>query len=145
MDIISIILTVFVVLEVSNVIMLYFVPGTTKGNGMGAFVTYEKVKKDPEVYALVDYLINWVAGTKLIFILLLIGIIILGTPLIKIFSICALIVSVATFYFRLYPSIKKMDRDNLIKPKGYSKTLGLMIGIFIFMFIIALIFFLIFN
>lgn len=47
--------------------MLYFTPGTHRGNGLGVFNAYEKSKSDSEVHSLVKYLINWVAGTKLIF------------------------------------------------------------------------------
>ena len=71
MDILSIVILIFLLLETSNVIMLYFVPETKKGNGIGVFNAYEKSKNDPEVHALVKYLIIWVAGTKLIFIALL--------------------------------------------------------------------------
>lgn len=68
----------FLVLETLNVFMLYFTPGTRRGNGLGVFNAYEKSKADAEVHALVKYLINWLAGTKLIFIALLIVILISG-------------------------------------------------------------------
>jgi hypothetical protein len=68
MKILSIAIIAFLVLEVLNVIMLYFTPGTSRGNGLGVFNAYEKSKADPEIHALVKYLINWVAGTKIIFI-----------------------------------------------------------------------------
>lgn len=58
--------------------MHYFTPGTHRGNGLGVFNAYEKSKKDPEIHALVRYLINWVAGTKIIFIALLIVTLITG-------------------------------------------------------------------
>ena len=64
MNILSIAIIVFLVLETSNVIMLYFTPGTRMGNGMGVFDAYEKSKKDPEVHALLRYLINWVAFSQ---------------------------------------------------------------------------------
>ncbi len=142
MDIISIVLIAFIVLETLNVIMLYKIPGTTLGNGVGVFTAYEKSKSDPEVYGLVNYLINWVAGTKLIFIVLLIGIIITGTPSTKVFSIIALIFSIATFFSRLFPILKKMDSEDHLKPKGYSRTLAIMIGAFILVFAVALVIYL---
>jgi hypothetical protein len=67
MDAISIVLTLFIVIECLNAILLYKVPGSTKGNAVGVFKAYAKAKSDPELSALVDYLVNWVAGTKLIF------------------------------------------------------------------------------
>lgn len=145
MDFISAVLIIFIVLETSNVVMLYFIPGTKKGNAMGTFKSYKKYKDNKEIFPLVSYLVNWVAGTKLIFIVLLIGVVILGTPEIKIFSVVGLILSVSTFYIKLYPAIKKMDSNNHITPKGYSKTLGIMIAIFILLFIIALVLFLLFQ
>ena len=139
MTIITIAIIAFLVLETLNVLMLYFTPGTRRGNGLGVFNAYEKSKADPEVHALVKYLINWVAGTKLIFIALLIVIIITGSSTTKLVSVLALIVSISTFFWRLYPAIRNMDKADQITPKGYSKTLGLMIAGFIALFSIALI------
>lgn len=139
MDIISIVLIIFIVLELLNVFILYLAPGSTKGNGLGFFEAYHKSQKDPEVFALVTYLINWVAGTKIIFIVLLIGVIITGSPATKVFSIIALIFSVLTYFSRLHPSIKQMDREGKIHPQGYSKTLGIMIISFVVIFVIALV------
>jgi hypothetical protein len=145
MNSLSISIIVFVVLETSNVFLLYFLPGTKKGNAVGVFNAYEKVKNDPEVYAFVRYLINWVAGTKLIFVALLIVILLIGDNTTKLFSLGALIISIASFFWKLYPAIKDMDKNNQISPKGYSKTLGIMIVTFIAIFIIAFGLFLIYN
>ena len=138
MPILSIAIALFAVLETLNVIMLYFTPGTRKGNGVGVFNAYEKSKADPEVHALITYLINWVAGTKLIFIILLVVILITGNSTTKLFSVIGLILSILSFYWRLYPAIKSMDNKGNITPKGYSKTLGVMIAGFIGIFLIAL-------
>lgn len=142
MDILSIAIIVFLVLETSNVIMLYFTPGTRMGNGLGVFDAYEKSKKDPEVYALVKYLINWVAGTKIIFIALLIVILITGDSTTKLYSLIALILTILTYFWRLHPAIKAMDKQGQITPKGYSKTLGIMIISFMLIFSVAMIVFL---
>lgn len=139
MNILSIAIIVFLVLETLNVFMLYFTPGTRRGNGLGVFNAYEKSKKDPEIHALVRYLINWVAGTKIIFIALLIVVLVTGDNTTKFYSVIALIVTILTFFWRLYPSIKRMDRAGQIDPKGYSKTLASMILGFLTVFIIALI------
>lgn len=139
MDILSIVIIMFLVLETLNVVMLYFTPGTKRGNGLGVFNAYEKSKSDPEVHELVKYLINWVAGTKLIFIVLLIVILITGTGTTKIFSVGALVFSIATFFWRLFPIMRKLDDKGEITPKGYSKTLGIMIGCFVVVFAGALV------
>ena len=144
MDILSIVIIAFVVLESSNIIMLYFAPESRRGNGVGVFNAFEKSKEDPEVHALVRYLINWVAGTKLIFILLLIGILIAGDGTTRILSVIALILSITTFFYRLYPAIKSMDKNGQITPQGYSRTLGIMIAAFLFVFTVALVVYLVF-
>jgi hypothetical protein len=120
-------------------------PGTKKGNGVGVFNAYEKAKNDPEMYAFVKYLINWVAGTKLIFILLLIVILLTGDTKTKVLSLVSLILAIASFFWRLFPIIKSMDKNNQIFPQGYSKTLGIMIATIIGVFIIALAQFLKYN
>ncbi len=139
MTILTIAIIAFLVLETSNVLMLYFTPGTRRGNGLGVFNAYEKSKADAEVHALVKYLINWVAGTKLIFIALLIVILITGNNTTKLFSVAALILTIFTFFWRLYPAIKTMDSKDQISPKGYSKTLGWMILVFLIVFAVAMI------
>ena len=104
---------------------------------MGAFNAYERAKSNSEVFPLITYLVNWVAGTKLIFVLLLIGIAFTGGTIVKLVSIAALIVSISTFYWRLYPAIRLMDQQDSITPKGYSRTLGMMIGAFLLTFTIV--------
>lgn len=139
MDILSVAIIIFLILESLNVLMLYFTPGTRRGNGLGVFNAYEKSKSDPEVHSLVRYLINWVAGTKLIFIVLLIVILVTGDGTSRFIAVIALIVSILTFFWRLYPAIRNMDRADQITPKGYSKTLGMMIIGFVVIFSLALI------
>lgn len=139
MNILSIAIILFLVLETLNVTMLYFRPGTRRGNGPGVFNAYEKSKNDPEIHALVRYLINWVAGTKLIFIALLTVILFTGDNTTKLISIAALTVTTLSYFWRLHPSIRRMDVAGQISPKGYSKTLGIMILGFLALFISALI------
>jgi len=143
MDILSIVLMLFGVIELANVLLLYFAPGSRRGNSIGFFNAYERSKSDPEVHALVSYLVNWVAGTKLIFIVLLIGILITGNPATKVFTGIALIFSILTFFSRLYPALKTMDENGQITPHGYSRTLGIMIAVFIATFTAAVIIYLV--
>jgi len=139
MNLLSIAITAFIVLESLNVIILYFTPTSKKGNGVGVFNAYEKSKEIPEVHNFIKYLINWIAGTKIIFIFLLIIILFTGNSTTIFYSGIALILSISTFFWKLYPLIKIMDKDNQLAPKGYSRTLGLMILTFIVIFIIAVI------
>ncbi len=139
MDLLSIAISIFIVLETLNIILLYFSPSSKKGNGVGVFNTYEKSKEYPEIHRFIKYLINWVAGTKLIFILLLIVIIITGTQTTKLLTVGALILSILSFYWRLYPAIREMDSEGEITPRGYSKTLFIMITVFIAVFAGALV------
>jgi hypothetical protein len=142
-DVLSVVLIGFGTLELLNVLTLYLAPGSRRGNALGVFRAYERSKRDPEVHALVSYLIDWVAGTKLIFIVLLIGILITGSPATKVFSAIALIFSILTFYSRLYPAITQMDRAGQIEPRGYSRTLAGMIAGFIVVFAVAVVVYLV--
>lgn len=138
MSILAIVLAAFALLETLNVVLLYKMPGSTKGNAVGVFRAYPKTQEDPEVREFVNYLINWVAGTKLIFVVLIIGIIITGSPETQVFSTIALIFSIATFFSQLYPMLRRMDEQHELEPRGYSRTLATMIAGFIAVFTIAL-------
>ena len=138
MEILSIVISIFILLELSNVIILYFKPDSKLGNGVAVFNAWEKSKSDPEMHSFIEYLVYWVAGTKLIFIVLLIVILLTGSDTTKLLSVVALILSIASFYWKLYPIIKQLDDKNEITPKGYSKTLGIMIGTFIAVFCVVL-------
>lgn len=129
----------FVIMESANVISLYFLPGSKFANGIGVFKAWEKSKQDPEVHDLVKYLVYWVAGTKVISILLLVVILLTAQGKTLIFAGAAMVVSIATFFWRLFPLIRKMDRSNQIVPKNYSATLGWMILGFILVFLAAVI------
>ena len=129
----------FVIMESANVISLYFLPGSKFANGIGVFKAWEKSKQDPEVHDLVKYLVYWVAGTKVISILLLVVILLTAQGKSLIFAGAAMVISIATFFWRLFPLIRKMDRSNQIEPKNYSATLGWMILSFILVFLAAVI------
>lgn len=138
MNPLSIAIIVFIILETMNIALLYFAPSSKKGNGVGVFNAFEKSKDYPEIHSFIKYLVNWVAGTKLIFIALLIVVLITGTDQTKLFAVGALILSILSFYWRLYPAIRAMDNEGQISPKGYSRTLFVMISVFIAGFTIAL-------
>ena len=129
----------FLILEVSNVIALYFFPDSKYANAIGVFKAWEKSKADPEIHDFVKYLVNWVAGTKLIFILLLIVILIEADDRTLVIAGSTLVISIASFFWRLFPLIRKMDRAEQIEPKNYSVALGWMIGGFILVIATAVI------
>ena len=137
MNAITIVTIGFLLLEASNVFTLYFFPGSMYANGVGVFKAWEKSKQDPEVHDLVRYLVNWVAGTKLIFILLLIIILLTASERTLLFTSGVMVISIASFFWRLFPLIRKMDHDDQIKPKNYSAVLGWMILAFILVFLIV--------
>ena len=136
---IKVVILIFVVVELSNVLALYFAPGTRYANAVGVFSAWEKYKQDPEIHDFVKYLVYWVAGTKLIFLLLLVMIIIYADINTQRMSLIALIVATLSFYWRLFPLIRRMDKNGQIEPKNYSIVLGIMIFVFITVFAIAII------
>ena len=137
MNPIRIVTIAFLILEATNVLALYFFPGSKYANSAGVFKAWEKSKADPELHNFVKYLVNWVAGTKLIFILLLIVILSTADDQTLVFSSTALIIAIASFFWRLFPLIRRMDRDDQINPKNYSAVLGWMILAFILAFLAA--------
>ncbi len=139
MDILSIIIIAFVVMELSNVIILYFKPEFKYGNGIAVFKAWEESKKDEYMHEFVKYLVNWVAGVKLIFIVLGIVIVIFGSLELKLFTAIAFVLSISSFYWRLYPIIRDLDKNDKIKPKGYSKQLALTIMGMMLMFVVGIV------
>lgn len=131
MDLLSIAILVFVVLESLNIAVLYCRPGARVGNGVGVFDAFEASKATPAVHELVRYLVNWVAGTKLIFVALLVVIVAKGDEATRSYAVVALIASILSFFWRLFPAIVRMDRAGQVTPRGYSKALGLMIAGFV--------------
>jgi len=138
MNILSWAIIIFCILEITNVLALYFFPDTKKANGMGVFKAWEKSKQDPDIHNLVKYLVNWVAGTKLIFIMLLIVIVYTADEQGLLLTGAALIISISSFFWRLFPLIKTMDRNDQIDPKNYSASLGWIILVFILGFLFAI-------
>ena len=140
MSLIQIVITGFILLEASNVAALYFFPDSKLANSVGVFKAWERSKADPELHDLVRYLVNWVSGAKLIFISLLV--VILMTVEDETISLVgvALNVSISSFFWRLFPLIKRMDHEGQIEPKGYSKVLGVLIMAFVLVFLLAVLF-----
>ena len=137
MSILSIAILVFIVMESANVAILYIWPGSRLGNGVGVFNAFHN-SESTEQSLFSAYLVNWVAGVKLIFLFLLAVILIVGTEQVKMWAVVAMILSIGTYFWRLHPIIRKLDAMGCITPKGYSKALGWMIAGFMMMFTAAL-------
>ncbi len=144
MNILDYAILFFVIMESANVIILYFTPDSRLGNGVAVFNPWFKLKGSGANELFVRYLVNWVAGVKLIFIVLLIAILLFGNEVVKVWSVVAMILSIATYFFRLNPLIKMMDQMDEITPNGYSKILFWMIIGFMLMFSGALVYYLVF-
>lgn len=138
MDILSIAILIFIVMESANVAILYFWPQSRLGNGVGVFDTFHNSENE-EQKLFSSYLVNWVAGVKLIFIFLLAVILAIGTEAVRMWAVVAMILSIATYFWRLHPIIKRLDQMGHITPKGYSKGLDWMIAGFLILFALALI------
>jgi hypothetical protein len=139
MNILQIGILVFSIIETLNIMMLYFSPGMKQGNALGVFKAWDKAQDDEDMRSFVHYMAAWVAGAKLIFILVGIVIIIWGNIETQLATAVAMIISISSFFWRLYPAIKKMDDQGQIDPKGYSKTLLAMIISFILGFVVIFI------
>jgi len=137
MTIIKIVLLVFILLEFSNVVALYFFPGSRRANAVGFFSAWEQSKQFPEIHDLMRYLVFWVAGAKLIFLFLLVLIVAFADLNFQRWSLIALALATVSFYWRMFPLARKMDHDGQIKPKNYSLVLGGMILAMILLFVLA--------
>lgn len=137
MSLLKIVTIGFLMLETTNVLTLYFFPDSKLANGIGVFKAWEQSKQYPDIHRLVKYLVNWVAGTKLIFILLLIAILYAADEQTLLYAGVALVIAISSFFWRLFPLIRHMDRDHQIDPEKYSVVLGVMIFTFILIFLIA--------
>lgn len=137
--ILDVAITIFVLMEISNVIIMYFKPDFKYGNSMIAFKTWSEMQENEENKLFTKYLVNWVANCKLIFLILLIVILFCASPTIKVYSIISMIISIGIYFISLFPIIRKLDKKGKIYPKGYSITLSIMILGFILLFTLALI------
>ncbi len=127
----------FIILETSNVLALYFAPGSKRANAVGVFSAWEKSKQYPEIHDFVKYLVYWVAGAKLIFLFLLAGIVLFADLNLQRLSLLALAIATLSFFWRLFPLIRKMDREGQIEPKNYSLVLGGMVFSIIVLFLLG--------
>lgn len=90
MDFLSIAMILFIIMESANVAILYFWPGSRLGNGVGVFNAFSNPESE-EQRLFASYLVNWVAGVKLIFLFLLAVILVIGTEQVKLWAVVAMI------------------------------------------------------
>ncbi len=143
MNILDTSIITFIILEITNIFILYFKPGFKYGNSLSVFKNYTKNLENDEINLFNKYMANWVANTKVIFIALLIIIVILGNNDIKLVTSIVLIPCIFLYFIRLHPIIKQMDKNELLNQKGYSTTLASMIISFILLFILSIIIYLV--
>lgn len=137
MTLIKIVILGFILLEFSNVVALYFFPGSKRANALGFFSAWEQSKQYPEIHDLMRYLVFWVAGVKLIFLFLLGLIVVFADLNLQRWSLIALALATLTFFWRMFPLARKMDREDQMRPKNYSLVLGGMILGLILLFVMA--------
>ena len=46
-------------------------------------------------------------------------------------------VAISSFFWRLWPLVRRMDAEEQIDPPGYSKVLGVMIAAMVLAFVVA--------
>ncbi len=137
MNFLDISIYIFVFLELSNIIIIYMKPDFKYGNGLAVFKDWNQ-EQDESTMLFKKYMANWVAGSKLIFVVLLIVIVVYGNDTIKLASLLVMIPAIATYYIKLHPLIKKLDSLGRVQPKGYANTLIAMISTFLLMFVVAI-------
>jgi hypothetical protein len=135
--VLQIVVAAFLLLETANVAALYFAPGSTRFNAVGVFRGWTDSAADPDLHAFVRYLVFWVAGTKVIFIALWLVVLIVGEPRTQLLASAVMVPAVATFYWRLFPLVRRLDSRGKVQPRGYSTVLGIMIAGLISAFVVA--------
>ena len=106
---------------------LYFLQNNCKFNGACIFSGWEKSKADTEVHALIRYLVNWLAGVKMIVVALVLVLVFTAPENTLVAATIALVITVASFYWRLYPMLRSADKVGQLKPRGHAKRLSIMV------------------
>lgn len=128
MSALQICLLVFAGIETLSVLELYFLQDRCMFNGAAMFSGWEISKEVPEVHGMVRYLVNWVAGMKLIVVSLLVVLALTAPTLTLLYVGITLALTVGAFFWRMFPLAHKFDTYGFINPKGRAKTMGLMVA-----------------
>ncbi len=129
----------FVVMELSNIIIMYFKPDFKYGNSMTTFDNWHECKENDSMYLFAQYMVRWVANCKLIFLALLVVIVVVGNETLLLAGTIATVLSIGVYFLSLYPIIRKLDKMGKLTPAGYSKTLSITIALFMLMFAAAIV------
>ena len=127
MNAIQVTLLVFVIIETLSMLELYFLKDQPMFNGVGIFSGWEKSKADPDVHALVRYLVNWLAGVKMIVVGLVLVLVFMVPEMTTLLGAVALVIAVSSFYWRLRPMLRAADAAGQITPRGHAKRLSVML------------------
>ncbi|GAB4533805.1 MAG: hypothetical protein Fur0018_23380 [Anaerolineales bacterium] len=133
----KIIILLFILLETGNVLSLYFWPENPYANGVGVFRAWQKSQSDPEMQRFARYMVNWVAGSKLIFLFLLVLILLRADAATLRLTAAAMALAIASFFWRLYPLIRQMGQAGELDPPRYDRTLAGMIAGMVAVFLLA--------
>lgn len=136
--ILDIAIYIFITMELSNVLIMYFKPDFRHGNSMATFKAWERVKQEEREHLFARYLVRWVANCKLIFIVLLFLIALLGNEEIKLWAVVVTTLSIGVYFITLHPLIRRLDKLGDLLPAGYSIRLASIIGGFMALFVVAL-------
>ncbi|MBN2797386.1 MAG: hypothetical protein JXR88_18390 [Clostridia bacterium] len=121
MNLLDLSIILFVLLETSNVLILYFKPDSRKGNGVAVFNFWHDSKENENAHLFAQYMTNWVAGTKLIFIVLLLVILFTAGPTTKLMAVIVMVLSIGTYYFRLHKLLKPWIKKIKLHPVAILK------------------------
>jgi hypothetical protein len=127
MSAIQVTLLVIAVVEVLSVLELYFMQDRCIFNGVAMFKVCVLARKNPDLFGLVRYLVNWVAGIKLIVIGLIVVIVFTAPANTILYVAISMIFTIASFFWRMFPMSRQFDEAGQIEPKGRSKMLGMMV------------------
>lgn len=127
MSAVQITMIVFVTIEILSVLELYFLQEKAVFNGVSIFSGWEISKEVPEVHQLLKYLVNWVAGIKLIVIGLILVLVFTAPVHSLICAAAALVITVSSYFWRMYPMLQKHDQAGLVSPRGRSRMMGAMV------------------
>lgn len=127
MSAIQVTLLVIMAVEILSVLELYFMQDRCIFNGVAMFKVCAEARENPDLFGLVRYLVNWVAGIKLIVIGLIAVIVFTAPEQTILLAALSMVITIASFFWRMFPAARFFDEMGQIEPKGRSKMLGAMV------------------
>lgn len=118
---------IFCITESLNILELYFEPDRDVFHGVSFFTGWEKSKENEECNLLLQYFVNWVAGVKLIVVMVLGVLIFMASDRVLITVGIVLVIAIASFYWKMFPLLKEMTAKGYVIPKNRGEQLTLML------------------